>query len=344
MGGAWRARGMAKHPAVRPLVLAVLALFLAGCATKVFDLQGHRGARGLAPENTLPAFATALRLGVTTLELDVGVTKDDVVVVSHDPYLNPDIVRGADGAWLKEKGPPIRSLTFAELQRYDFGRIDPKSRYAQTHATQKAVDGTRIPRLAEVFELTRRARNYDVRFNIETKLSPLEPAQTLPPEQFADRLLAVVYADGMASQVTIQSFDWRTLQRVQAVAPEIPTVYLSAQQKFFDNILAGKPEGSPWVAGFQAKDHGDSVPRMVKAAGGRVWSPYFADVDETKIGEAHALGLDVVVWTVNRPEDIEKMLALKVDGIISDRPDLVRAAMAKREMRLPRATPVTPGG
>src|SRR6186997_2257473 len=111
---------------MRSVFVFVVALALGGCATKVFDLQGHRGARGLAPENTLPAFATALTLGVTTLELDVGVTKDDVVVVSHDPYLNPDIVRGADGAWLKEKGPPIRSLTFAELQRYDFGRIDPK--------------------------------------------------------------------------------------------------------------------------------------------------------------------------------------------------------------------------
>jgi len=326
---------------MKRIAIAAAALLVAGCATKVFDLEGHRGARGLAPENTLPAFATALTIGVTTLELDVGITKDDVVVVSHDPYLNPDIVRGPDGDWLKEKGPPLRSLTFAELQRYDFGRIDPRKPYAQTHATQKAVDGTRMPRLAEVFELTRRARNYDVRFNIETKLSPLEPAQTLPPDPFVDRLLAVIYADGMASQVTIQSFDWRTLQRVQAAAPAIPTVYLSAQQEFFDNILVGKPEGSPWVAGFQAKDHGDSVPRMVKAAGGHIWSPYFADVDQARIDEAHALGLDVVVWTVNKPEDIEKMLALKVDGIISDRPDLVREAMAKREMRLPRPTPLT---
>ena len=318
------------------------ALLVAGCATKGFDLQGHRGARGLAPENTLPAFATALTLGVTTLELDVGITKDEAIVVSHDPYLNPDIVRGPDGAWLKEKGPPIRSLTFAELSRYDFGRINPESRYAKTQADQKPVDGTRMPRLAEVFALARRAGNHSMRFNIETKLSPLEPAQTLPPNEFAERLLAVIYADGMAQQVTIQSFDWRTLQRVQALAPEIPTVYLSAQQKFFDNILADKPEGSPWVAGFQAKDHGGSVPGMVKAAGGRIWSPYFGDVDAKKIEEAHALGLDVVVWTVNKPEDIERLLDLKVDGIISDRPDFVRVAMAKREMRLPRPTPVTP--
>jgi glycerophosphoryl diester phosphodiesterase len=146
----------------------------------------------------------------------------------------------------------------------------------------------------------------------------------------------------MSRQVTIQSFDWRTLQRVQKIAPDLPTVYLSAQQKFFDNIDADKPGGSPWVAGFQARDYGNSVPRMVRAAGGRIWSPYFGDVDQPKVDEAHALGIDVVVWTVNKPEDIEKMLELKVDGIISDRPDLVRAAMTSRRMQLPVATPVSP--
>jgi glycerophosphoryl diester phosphodiesterase len=329
--------------ACRPSIACVVALALAGCATQTFDLQGHRGARGLAPENTLPAFATALSLGVTTLELDTAITQDGVVVVSHDPFLNQDIVRGPDGAFLAQKGPAIHALTFAELSRYDVGRIDPSSRYAAAHPAQQPVDGTRIPRLADVFALTRRAKNYDVRFNVETKVSPLQPEQTLPPDAFVDRLLAVIYANGMSGQVTIQSFDWRTLLRVQRMAPEIPTVYLSAQQKFFDNIGVGKPDGSPWVAGFQARDHGNSVPRMVKAAGGRVWSPYFGDVDASTVDEAHALGLGVVVWTVNKAEDIEKMLELKVDGIISDRPDAVRAAMEKRGMRLPKPTPVAPG-
>ena len=156
-----------------------LASLLAGCATR-FDLQGHRGARGLAPENTLPAFATALSIGVTTLELDVGVTRDDVIVVSHDPYLNPDLAR-LGGAWIPARGPTIRSLEFAELQRYDVGRINPDSRYSKTQPQQQPVDGTRIPRLADVFALTRRAGNHDIRFNIETKISPLSPVDTLPP-------------------------------------------------------------------------------------------------------------------------------------------------------------------
>ena len=327
------------EPRMRLLLLLVGVTLVTGCATPVFDLQGHRGARGLAPENTLPAFAKALSIGVVTLELDTGITRDGIVVVSHDPFLNPNITRGPDGAFLAAKGPPIHDLTYPELQRYDVGRINPASPYFKTQPAQQPIDGTRMPRLDEVFGLTRQARNPVVRFNIETKISPLAPNETLPPDEFVDRLLAVIHENGMARQVTIQSFDWRTLQRVQRIS-RIPTVYLSAQQKFFDNIGIGKPEGSPWVAGFQARDHGDSVPRMIKAAGGRIWSPYFGDVDQVKIDEARALGLRVVVWTVNQPEDIEKMLELKVDGIISDRPDLVREAMAKREMPLPRPTPV----
>ena len=209
---------------IQALILLILLLV---CPAMAFDLQGHRGARGLAPENTLPAFAKALSLGVTTLELDVGVTKDDVVVVMHDRRLNPDVVRGPDGAWLTASGPAIRDLSFSELSRYDVGRLKPGSRYAQGFPDQTPVDGARVPRLAEVFALAAKAGNASVRFNIETKISPLAPAETLAPEPFARALVAEIRKAGMTSRATIQSFDWRTLTVVQAEAPEIVTVYLS---------------------------------------------------------------------------------------------------------------------
>src|ERR1043165_5885432 len=113
-----------------------------------FDLQGHRGTRGLAPENTLPAFAKALSLGVTTLEMDAAITKDDVVVISHNPALEPDITRGPDGAWLAGRGPPIQDLNYEELGRYDIGRIKPGTKYAADFPEQVPVDGTRFPRLS----------------------------------------------------------------------------------------------------------------------------------------------------------------------------------------------------
>jgi glycerophosphoryl diester phosphodiesterase len=323
------------------IVTAALVCLVASQPALAFDLQGHRGARGLAPENTLPAFARALSLGVTTLELDTGITKDGVVVISHDSALNPDITRTNDGRWLGQRGPAIHSLTFAELQQYDVGRMKPDTDYARRHPQQQAVDGTRIPSLAALFALVRKSGNERIRFNIETKLSPLEPSEAPNPDTFARALVGVIQHERMAARVTIQSFDWRTLQVVQRIAPGVPTVYLSAQQKFLDNIAADKPGGSPWTAGFQHKDHG-SVPRMVKAAGGTFWSPYFGDLNESQLREARDLGLKVVVWTVNEPAQIRRMLDLGVDGIISDRPDLVRQAMAERGMPLPPETPIKP--
>ena len=324
---------------IRLFGLALL-LCVAGCATR-FDLQGHRGARGLAPENTLPAFERALALGVTTLEMDVAVTSDGVMVVGHDPALSPDIARGPDGRWLEARGPAIHDLTFEELSRYDIGRLKPGTAYAKRLPDQVPVDGTHYARLADVFALARREGDGRVGFNIETKVSPLAPAETLAPEPFARKLIDEIRSAGMQSRATIQSFDWRTLQVAQRQAPEIATVYLSAQQPFLDTICTGPHAGVPtivaadcgpsaWTAGFQLGALG-SVPRMVRAAGGRIWSPEYRDIDAGKLRQAHDLGLRVIVWTVNDPVQIARLLELGVDGIISDRPDLVQLELKKRK-------------
>ena len=306
-----------------------------------FDLQGHRGARALAPENTLPAFAKALAIGVTTIETDIAVTRDGQLVISHDPALNPDITRGPDGEFLAARGPVIAKTDYAELMRYDVGRLKPGTRYAGLYPSQEPADGARLPRLEALFALVRKSGNNQVRFALETKLTPTAPDDTLAPEPFARALVDAVRAAGLAERTTILSFDWRTLQVVQRIAPEIGTVYLSAQQRWLDNIGASQAEGSAWTAGFRHADHG-SVPKMIKAAGGRIWSSYFGDLDADKLKEAKALGLTVLAWTVNDPAQIARMMDLGVDGIVSDRPDLVRAEMSRRGMALPAATPVSP--
>lgn len=321
-------------------IVAVLAL-LAAPLTAAFDLQGHRGARGLAPENTLAGFAAALAIGVTTLELDVAITRDDVLVISHDPALNPDLTRGPDGRFLAARGPAIRELSFAELSRYDVGRLQPGTAYAQRYPQQRPVDGARIPRLSDLFALVKKSGNEQVRLAIETKLTPFNAHETVAPEPFARAVIAALRGAGFASRSTILSFDWRTLAVVQREAPEIGTVYLTAQQQWLDNVAAGKAEGSAWTAGVQHRDHG-SVPRMVKAAGGRIWSAFFGDLNQASLREAQSLGLTVLAWTVNEPRDIARMLDLGVDGLVSDRPDLVRDEMLRRGIALPRATPVVP--
>lgn len=323
------------------LAFAAIVLILMAGPVQGLDLQGHRGARGLLPENTLPAFARALDIGVTTLELDTAVTRDGVVVVAHDATLNPDITRDARGEWLKRSDIAIHDLSFAELQQYDVGRINPQSDYARHFPGQQPLDGTRIPRLAEVFALAQRAGNELVRFNIETKISPEHPQRTLPPAEFARTLITLIRAGKLEQRVTIQSFDWRTLKVVQQEEPQIKTVYLTAQQSWQDNIRAGAAS-SPWTAGLHVSRFGGSLPQLVKAAGGAVWSPYYGDVTRSSVREAKQLGLEVIVWTVNTSEDIKAMIALGVDGIISDYPDRLREIAATHGGPLPASTPVDP--
>ncbi|HSH92123.1 MAG TPA: glycerophosphodiester phosphodiesterase [Ramlibacter sp.] len=328
------------------LIRAGLAFALAAaqlCAQAqpaAFDLQGHRGARGLLPENTLPGFAMALGIGVTTLELDIAISKDRELFISHDPYLNPDITRGPDGKFLEARGPLILSLTAQQVQGYDVGRIKMLVPYARTFSDQKPVDGARIPRLKELFDLVRKSGNEHVQFAIETKVFPHDPGATLDPEEFTKLLLAEVREAGMEKRVSIISFDWRTLQVVKRDAPTIPTVYITMQRpQSIDNIGADNPQGSAWTAGFQFKDYG-SVPKMIKAAGGHTWSAFWRDLDAAKVKEAQSLGIKVLAWTINDSATMSQLMNMGVDGIVTDRPDLLRAEMQKRGMPLPRATPV----
>ncbi|HSM22845.1 MAG TPA: glycerophosphodiester phosphodiesterase [Rubrivivax sp.] len=307
-----------------------LALSAPGSA-QAFDLQGHRGARGMAPENTLAGFRQALAVGVTTLELDLGVTRDGQVVIAHDPRLNPDLTRDAGGAWITAPGPALQTLTLAELQHFDVGRLKPGTKYAQTFTGQQPADGERVPTLDALFQMLRAAgAPAAVRFNIETKLSPLAPELTPDPETFARLLIEVVQRHGMADRVTVQSFDWRTLRAVQRLAPALPIAALTARLSSIDNL--GDPR---WTAGLRLQDHGDSVPRLVKALGAGTWSPFHGELTEAQLAEAHALGLKVIPWTVNDPESIDRLIGWGVDGLISDHPLRVREAMARRGMALP---------
>jgi glycerophosphoryl diester phosphodiesterase len=303
------------------LCALLMALSLPSPAQKTIDLQGHRGARGLLAENTLPSFALALQLGVTTLELDVVVTQDDVLVISHDPALNPDITRNAQGRFLSSKGPDIRQLTFEQLQTYDVGRINPTSRYSQIFSAQKDLNGVRIPRLKDLFELIKAQGNTQVQLAIETKITPQRPDQTPDPERFVQLLLQEIKDHGMSERVQILSFDWRTLQAVQKAAPGMPTVYITAQLAALDNLGIKSGQGSAWTAGFQHAQYG-SVPKMIKAAGGTHWSSFWRELDAQKVREAQSLGLKVLAWTVNDREPMGQMLDLGVDGLVTDRPDI----------------------
>ncbi len=313
-------------------------------AARGFDLQGHRGARGLMPENSLPAFEAALALGVTTLELDTVMTRDGVVVVHHDRRLAPERTRDGAGNWIAaENAAAILSLTAEDLATYDIGRAKPDSRYAGRWPAQAGLDAVRIPTLAEVLARSEALSGGSIRYNIETKISPLSPPDGLvdsaDAECFAQALVAAIREAGVAGRAAVQSFDWRTLQVVQRAAPEVETVYLTAEQDWLDNLGRGAAEPSPWLGGLDIDWAQVTPPQAIRQAGGAVWSPYYRDLTAADLKQAQALGLRVVVWTVNDPADMGSLIDFGVNGIITDYPDRARQVMAEKGLPLPPAFP-----
>jgi glycerophosphoryl diester phosphodiesterase len=288
--------------------------------TPSFDLQGHRGARGLFPENTLEGIAATIALGVRTIELDVAVTADDVAVIFHDVALNADIVREPSGAWITPPGTLLRALTQADLARYDVGRLRPGSPTARRHPAQQPIDGAHIPTLAQILALTVPA---GVLVAAELKTLPAQPDATVTPEAMARRVIALAEAADGLELLDIRAFDWRALDACEAIRPGLKRTWLTS------------PDTAAEAALWWGRPLAGSVPRTLAAAGGTTWAPEYVDLTEAAIAEAHALGLRVIPWTVNDAADIARLIGWGVDGICTDRPDIALAVMRE---------PITPPG
>jgi glycerophosphoryl diester phosphodiesterase len=286
-----------------------------------FHISGHRGARGLWPENTLEGFAATFALGVQSVELDVAITADGIPVLMHDPALNPDIVRGPDGRWLEGPAPLIRDLPRAALHRYDVGRLRPGGRYGAPYiAGQAPRDGARIPALVDVLAL---ARPTGVIVDIEVKTMPDHPEWTVAPERMVDAVLEVVAAIGMERRVALRSFDWRALAHAQRVAPAIPRGYITSPDVQEPLEL--------WWGGADPASHGGSIPAIIAALSpspGTLWAPGFRRLTAAQLEDAHALGLRVMPWTVNEPEDMVRLIAMGVREMCTDYPDRLQAVLA----------------
>ena len=326
-----------------------------------FDLQAHRGGIALVVENTLPAFANALELGVSTLELDVQITEDGRAVVTHDRRVSaskcldtrPVVAGDPEFPYV---GKYVNTLTLAQVRSLDCG-----SQRIAAYPEQELAPGIRMPLLTEVFALVDRYRARQTMLNVETKVEAGAPSETAPREQFVQVVAREVRAARLTRQVTIQSFDWGTLMRMQQVAPELPVVALTNGQQF---LQAGRPGASPWLGGIDIDDFTDGGARSLQAAlvaavasfGADAISPVHGDPQNGSVTDpgyrpfttrelvdiAHAEGLPVIPWTVNDRATMEHLVDLGVDGLITDRPDLLRKVLAERDMRLPRAVRTPP--
>jgi glycerophosphoryl diester phosphodiesterase len=258
-------------------------------------VHGHRGARARFPENTLPAFEYAIQQGVDALEMDMAVTKDNVIVISHDPILETPVCSGP------RNGVVIHTLTLAEVRQWDCGAVQNPNFH-----TQKAIPGTRMPTLDDVFQLASRG-NFD--YNIETKSFPDRPEYTPPPEEFARMVLEKVRQYKLERRIILQSFDFRTLVAMRKLAPEIR--------------LSALTEIDP-----------RAFPTITKEAGhAEIISPYYKLVTAEKVAAAHAAGIQVVPWTVNDPAEWDRLIDARVDAIISDDPASLIAHLKQRGLR-----------
>lgn len=321
---------------------------------RAFDLQAHRGGVAMTVENTLPAFANALELGVSTLELDVQITADGYAVVTHDRDLNPAKCVDTAPAFPGDPQYPyvpgetyIKDLTLAQVRTIDCGSLrQPQFPGQELHP------GARIPLLSEVFDLVDDYRARQVTLNVETKVEAGAPEETAPREQFVQVVAREVRRAGLVRQVTIQSFDWGSLMRMRQVEPRLPLVALTNGQQF---LQQGEPGASPWLGGLDIDDFDGSLQeRFVAAAasfGADAVSPVHGDPQDGTVEDpdyvpfttpglvdaAHEAGMRVVPWTVDDPATIESLMDLGVDGLITDAPDVLRRIMAERHLKLPKA-------
>jgi glycerophosphoryl diester phosphodiesterase len=250
------------------------------------EVQGHRGCRGLLPENTLPGFREAIRLGVDVLELDLGLSADGVLVVAHDPRLNPVICSGLEAL----PSPWIKELTYAQL-----GSLDCGSKRHPDFPQQRPAPGARMPRLEQVLELLR--AHPGLRANIEIKTFPERPQETRPPADFAAALVAAVRDAGLQQRVTVQSFDPVALQAVARLEPGLTLAALAERREDFDPML--------------------------RRTGARILSPRHSEIRRRDVDRYRESGVRVIPWTVNTVPEMKRLLEWGVDGIITDRPDLL---------------------
>ena len=310
-----------------------------------FDVQAHRGGLGLYTESSLAAFANALEMGVTTMELDTQITEDGVAVVTHDRKISnkkcldtaPATVGDPEFPYV---GKYIKDLTLAQVKTMDCGSLQ-----LADHPEQQTVPGAKMQTLTEVLDLVKSYDAPDVKMNIETKVEAGAPHETAPREQFVATVLDTIRDAGMLDRVTIQSFDWGALMLTRELAPSVPTVALTNG----DFLQIGKDGASPWLGGLDIDDFGGDAIAAISTFGASAYSPVQGTPQGGKVSDpnfelyvtkemvesAHARGITVIPWTVNDPETMHALMDLGVDGIITDRPDRLRTVLTERGLELP---------
>lgn len=293
--------------------------------TKLIKVVGHRGARGILPENSMIGFTFAMSAGVPLLEFDVMMTSDLVPVITHNYRLHSAICRGKDGDFLKNE-PKVSSLSWSDTQAFDIGKIDGESAYGKRFPERAQLDNIRVPRLTDLLHSVSQPQFAAANLMLEIKSDPDFIKDTAYRKKLVGIIISQVRSAGLAERTLLHSFDWDILSECQHQAPDIPVSFLTELPQNQDEIGEDSAKlVSPDFSGCEAK-----IPEMVKAAGGSVWCPNVNDVTDSNISLAKNIGLCIAVWTVNNIEDIDRMIDLEVDAIVTDYPGRVQRRLSDR--------------
>lgn len=309
----------------------------------VFDLEAHRGGRDVRPENTLYSYAYAIELGATSIECDMQLTKDGQIVMSHNPILNSDITRDENGNYIENNKYDIRLMTVDELKKFDVGVMDPNcGEYYDLHGKTQFTYDAKIPTLEELMQLIQSYGDKNIVLNIETKSYP-DPASAgyknnADPKKFVEVFNNIVKKYDMENRVVLQSFDWQTLIEMKKLNSNISTSALWQEQPSWgrdsESLRRYEKKKSPWLGGLDIKDYQGNPVKAAHAIGADIISPYYTEISKQDVDEAHSLGMKIVPWTVNNEKDMNMLLDMGVDGIISDKPWLLKQVLEKRNIKL----------
>ena len=312
---------------------------------KYYDMEFHRGGRDARPENTLYSYQYALEKGAMTIECDMQLTADGQIVMSHNPALNPDITTDNAGKRIEDHDHYIHDMTLKEVQSFNVGRMDPSIEYYELHGRTQVQTDAFIPSLRQMFELVRDSGNEEIRMSIEAKAYP-DPAlgtrfgKNPDYDKLLEEFLSLVNEFGFRNRVILQSFDWLVLVKMKELDPGIRTIALYSEQQSWGvpegtTLWLDRDEPSPWLGGIDIRDFDGDPVRAAHSLGIDDVSPYFKEITKELTDEAHRLGMRVVPWTVSFMGDFEAMYMMGVDGIITDRPWVLREFLEGKGEKLP---------
>ena len=319
-------------------------------AVNYYDMEFHRGGRDARPENTLWSYQYALENGALTIECDMQMTADGQIVMSHNPALNTDITTDSEGRRVEGHDRYIRDMTLREVQTYNVGRMDPSIEYYELHGRTQVQTDAFIPSLAQMFELVRDSGNEEIRMSIEAKVYP-DPAlgtryeKNYDYDSFVAEFLSLVNEFGFRDRVILQCFDWALLVKMKELDAGIRTIALYSEQPSWGvpegtTLWLDRDEPSPWLGGADIRDFDGDPVRAAHSLGIDDVSPYFKEITKELTDEAHELGMRVVPWTVNSADDIAAIYEMGADGIITDRPWVLREFLEGKGEKLPPARTV----